>query len=124
MVGDTGVDVSLCFYKSGRLRSLKQGNQAAAAKSHWDVERENDRLRPVSHHFKHISRDWTPRGTGRETYFLQMSRTEPESVLLAGVSQGETCLHQVGPAGKEWALLLEAQRSPKLHFLGWDSATT
>lgn len=30
MVGDTGVDVSLCFYESGRLRSLKHSNQAAA----------------------------------------------------------------------------------------------
>ena len=104
MVGDTGVDVSLCFYKSGRLRSLKQGNQAAAAKSHWDVERENDRLRPVSHHFKHISRDWTPRGTGRETYFLQMSRTEPDSVLLAGgfsgrnmSASGGACRERLGP---------------------------
>lgn len=25
-----------------------------------DTKRENDRLRPMSHHFKHISRDWAP----------------------------------------------------------------
>lgn len=37
----------------------------------------------MSHQFKHISRDRTPWGSGRETYFLQMSGTELVSVLLA-----------------------------------------
>lgn len=58
----------------------------------------------MSHQFKHISRDRTPWGSGRETYFLQMSRTEPESVLLAGgfsgsslSASGRACREKVGP---------------------------
>lgn len=58
----------------------------------------------MSHQFKHIFRDRTPWDSGRETYFLLMSRTEPELVLLAGrfsgsslSASGRACREKVGP---------------------------
>lgn len=71
----------------------------------------------MSHHFKHISRDWTPRDSGRETYFLQMSGTEPESVLPAGAFSGSS------PVCIRWGLqgtsgpCYKGTKNPKLNFL-------
>lgn len=66
----------------------------------------------MTHHFKHISREWAPWGSGRETYYLQMSSTEPELCSLAGRFSGSSLsISQVGPVGRDWALLLEALRA-------------